>query len=553
MDIMKKLFKCVLLVFISFSLNSVANENLKDVLSATGKLLKNSDNESIVGILTDCSKHIESSVLKNKVLEVTALAIKAQGGDITEFKSANPQTDFSKVEAATDAKTALKKKLPLLILFLASEYEVQMGNAPSHLEVKVNGHFAPSANNILSENTTAPIGNAPSEDVAEAVPTKPMAPADIDKESIFYKAYHAAKKVQSGDVEGTKELLKLSVQDNGEEINQMLVKNIALAMINSGGKSLKGYFAKVKKTFGGDEYLTFLDQEPYQTRCKKCKGKGFNGVDCLRCDGGKCGNCKGKKQIVYKGLDRAEIKKACPSCKASGNCRTCEGEGIKKLDCSTCKAKGTLFLKSVVPEEYAKSLQRIIDFMPKLADDQGIYIGVGINRLALARIEKEKRQKEEAIRLKAEMERRKKEERLARLEAERKAAAAAKKAENEKGMIVRVIELEPVEEDGTNEQLSHALLEMRENLNTKERLGRTNLYETVDARYKSGLATLFLEVSTELANRDSDTRHQIIDGFYRFWKLRCDANGAGEADLKVTHKGEVIAERENDMTVLRTQ
>ena len=71
-----------------------------------------------------------------------------------------------------------------------------------------------------------------------------MIAADIDKKSIFYKAYHAAKKVQSGDITGTKELLKLSVQDNGDEINQILVKNIALAMINSGSKSLKGYFEK---------------------------------------------------------------------------------------------------------------------------------------------------------------------------------------------------------------------------------------------------------------------------------------------------------------------
>ena len=195
--------------------------------------------------------------------------------------------------------------------------------------------------------------------------------------------------------------------------------------------------------------------------------------------------------------------------------------------------------------------------MPKLADDQGIYIGVGINRLAIARMEQERRQKEEELRLQAEMERRQKEEaRLAKLEAERKAAeaaAAAKKAEEEKGMIVRTIEVGPVEEDGTNPQLRHALLEMTENLNAKERVGKTNVYETIDAKYKKGRATLFLEISTELASQDSGTKHQILDGFYRFWKLRCDANGAGRADFKATYKGKLIAERQNDETVLVNQ
>ena len=83
---MKKLFKCVLLVFLSLSFSSVANENLKEILSATGKLLKDNDDQSVVAVLTNCSEDVESSVLKDKVLQIVALAIKAQGGDIAEFK-----------------------------------------------------------------------------------------------------------------------------------------------------------------------------------------------------------------------------------------------------------------------------------------------------------------------------------------------------------------------------------------------------------------------------------------------------------------------------------
>lgn len=542
---------------IGLTLSTSANENIKDILAATGTLIKDVEDQGAVDVLKNRSKDVESTVVKNKVLEIIALAMKTNGDSgLDGFKMAHNYCDFSRVDNAAEPKAVLQKQLPFLVLSLASEYEVQMGNSPTHLDVKVNGAFTPSFQEqpVFEDAAPAVITDSTQTEDALETPTKPMAAGDIKKDSVFYQAYHSAKKAQSGDSQGMKDLLKLSVEKHDEDVNRMLVKTISLAMINSGSKSLKGYFSKVDSTFGGQEYLDFLEQEPFQKNCPKCDGEGFIGVPCKKGIDGKCRNCKGKGFITYKGLDNKIIKKECPVSKGTGKCPHCDGTGIIKLDCSTCKNKGTIFDKSAVPQEYAASLQRIIDLMPKLADDQGIYIGVGINRLALARIEQEKRQKEERIRLQAEMQRRQREqELLAKQVAERKAAEAAEKEKSEGNMIVRTVEMEPIEEGGTSSRLKHALLEMTENLNAKERVSKANIYETVDAKYQKGLATLFIEVSAEVAGLDSDTRFQYIDGFFRFWKLRCGANGAGTPGFQVTYKGQLIAEAQKGTTVLLTK
>ena len=249
---MKKFFSCLLMVVIGLTVPTSANENIKDILAATGSLIKDVEDQGAVDVLKDRSKDVESIVVKNKVFEIIALAMKVNGDSgLDDFKIAHNSCDFSRVDNAADPKAVLQKQLTFLVLSLASEYEVQMGNSPTHLDVKVNGVFTPSFQEQPVVEDTAPAVATDSTQTEDAVetPTKPMTSGDIKKDSVFYQAYHAAKKAQSGDSQGIKELLKLSVEKYDDEVNQMLIKTISLAMINSGSKSLKGYFVKVNSTF----------------------------------------------------------------------------------------------------------------------------------------------------------------------------------------------------------------------------------------------------------------------------------------------------------------
>ena len=111
LDFMKKFLLCLLITSLFGMSFATANENLKDVLSASGKLLRDSEDSAAVDVLKDRLKNIENSVVKNKAVQVVALALKASGdSSFGDFKNSIADYDFSKIDAEANPQAALKKQ-----------------------------------------------------------------------------------------------------------------------------------------------------------------------------------------------------------------------------------------------------------------------------------------------------------------------------------------------------------------------------------------------------------------------------------------------------------
>ena len=358
----------------------------------------------------------------------------------------------------------------------------------------------------------------------------------LDQKSIYFKVHDAAKKAKAGDKAGLMALYKMSLQDHGDiELNKMMIKTIMLSMIKNKSKALRKYIPAVDIKFIGRGVLDFLDQVPLQVKCPKCGGDGVEEFQCRECFKGTCRNCNGKKKIGYKGLGREFIIKNCPTCKATGKCLSCEATGIGKKNCRTCWKKGTVFSKAAVPGEYVKSLDYIVNYLPKYAARKKIYITPQIV-VALKRQELERELK------KVEEE---KARELAKLEAERRAKAAEIMALKKKAPVIKH---DPANYDS---RLEHPLLEFNQFCRVRERFLGYTLFEKSDAKYIEGKPTLTLDVSANLVKADANTRMQYLEGFYQFWKLRCTSNRVGSnVGYIVNYKGRKIAELKDGEVVM---
>ena len=352
----------------------------------------------------------------------------------------------------------------------------------------------------------------------------------VDQESIYFKVYDAAKKAKANDAEGIKALYKMSLEEYDDvELNKMMIKVIMLRMIKSGSQSIKSYMPAVDAKFIGLGTMDFLDQPPFQVNCNRCKGDGIEEYMCRECFKGTCKNCKGKKKISYKGLGGEFVVKKCVTCEATGKCLNCEGTGLAKKNCRSCYAKGTIFSKAAVPGEYAKSLTRIINYLPKHAASKEVYITPQII-VALKRkeLEKELYAAKEA-----------KEKELAKREEERKAKNLALLEAKKKitGAPVRKAA------GGYDSKLDHPLLEFNNFFRNRERISKQSLYVNAEASYVSGKPTLTIDVGPNVVRSKASLRMQYLEAFYRFWKLRCTNNRVGSnVGYIVTYKGKKIAE-----------
>ena len=322
----------------------------------------------------------------------------------------------------------------------------------------------------------------------------------IDKNNVYFKAYEAAKKAQADDAAGLKELYQLSQQNHKDiEFSKMLVKSVTLAMLKSGSKNLSKYSAALKAKFSGKKVFSFLDEDPFQSECTRCKGQGTN--PCHTCDEGVCRNCKGKRIFIVQKAGNATEKKACNACKKTGKCQTCKGSGQSKKMCRTCNGKGSLFTREPVPEEYAKSLKDIIDNVPEMAAWKGVYIVAGIEKV----IKKKKMA----------------------LASKKQAEAMARQ-----NMPQR-----------TDTDLKHPLLEWNEYFRNRERISKEKLYKEAKAKFIKDKPTITVEVEATVARSNSSLKLQYLEAFYQFWKLRCKFNSLGEdVGFVATYRGKKIAE-----------
>lgn len=203
----------------------------------------------------------------------------------------------------------------------------------------------------------------------------------------------------------------------------------------------------------------------------------------------------------------------------------CEGTGIIKRTCRTCFGKGTVFSRAPVPKEYVKSLNHIVNFLPKYAARKKIYITpqiiVALERKELQRQLKEAEEVEKRQLAKQETERRAKEEEIASLK--------------KKAPVIR--------RDTANydSRLEHPLLEWSQKFRVSERISGVKLFESANAKYDQGKPTLTLDVTSSLLRLDAALKDQYLTAFYMFWRMRCKSNRVGtNVGCVITFKGKEV-------------
>lgn len=562
---MFKKLVCILTVMAcSLALNA-ADTPFDQLLKASKKLVVNpSDSESMDIVKSKIDLFNESSV-KASIIKVIGLATlasdKSSFDDFEiEMKAKYPWMDFSFADADSSAYgDELKKTVNFLALNASSALEAQNGNAPSKLLVrprteaveafsggdsKMDKEPAPTEETVeIAKKDDEPVVQDTAEikeQMKEAAKTKS---GDIDKDSIYYKVYHAAVKAQKGEGDGIRELVQLTFEEKPEELTSAIVKTMTLGMLSANSKSTNPYIIKVNSVYLDNAFLNFLDEEPFSVSCNFCAGKGQREAKCRKCLDGKCRNCKGSGEISYKGLGGEFVRKQCPTCEGQKNCSTCAGERVSKKPCTTCGTRGTRFNKNAFKPEYVKSMQYLVDLTPKLAEEANVYIGVGVNKLAIARIEairedQKRKEAEEKARMKVE-----REKELARLEEERKKKMTKEVIQDGQRVIISEFE---VPAGGSNENLEYALFEFENYLKAQQKRTKSIIYDKVDARFVDGKAMLYIEVSDSFNQNGREYKEQILDGFYRFWKLRSGANGSGSnVDVVMNYQGKQIAGTKN--------
>ncbi|MCM8541348.1 MAG: hypothetical protein NE328_13840 [Lentisphaeraceae bacterium] len=547
-----------LIVFVLFSIcisTAQAADTPFDKLLKASKVLavNSSDSESLEVLKGNLDLFKETSV-KSSIVQVIGLSI--LNSDKSKFKAFQsdvkakyPWMDFSFVDKnAGDYNSALTKSVNYLALNASSAFEDQSGVSVSKLLVKprmdATEEFGSAEKVEVAKlddpKTEEPITEVKKDDIdvkmKEAGKTKA---GDIDEESIFYKVYHAAVDAQKGDGNGIRELVKLTFEEKPEELTSAVVKAMTLGMLSANSKSTNPYIIKVNSVYLDNAFLNFLDEEPFTLDCRLCLGKGQRESKCKKCFDGTCRNCKGAGEIRYKGLGGEMVQKACPTCKGEKKCGTCNGDRIEKKDCYSCGARGSKFNTAAFKPQFNESLQYVIDLTPKLAEEANVYIGVGINKLAIARIDKIRQvQKDKEAAEKARM-LAEREKELARLEEERKKPKVKEVKQN--GQTVIITEFETTEGE-SNENLNYAVFEFENYLKAQQKRTKSSIYEKIYGKYEGGKSMLFIEISDAFQQNGAEYKEQVLDGFYRFWKLRSGANGAGgNVDVKMLYQGKVVA------------
>jgi hypothetical protein len=365
----------------------------------------------------------------------------------------------------------------------------------------------------------------------------------LSEDNNYFKMYEAAKQAKENNSGGLRTLYKMSLEDFGDpKINKILIKSTLLGMIRGGSKAIRPYTLAVDSKFIALESMAFLGQAPFQVKCTRCTGLGFTQLRCKDCFKGVCKNCRGKKQLVYKGLGGEVVVRKCVTCKATGSCIGCNATGTVPKKCWTCAEKGTVFSKRATIPEYVKSLQHIISYIPTYAAGKGIFITDEVVTMAEQNLLK--KELEEAQRIEALA----REKELAAMQVARAAARAKRDARQKELQATsgQVIQRSPREEN-----LAHVLLEFNQFFRNRERIQKQSVYESAVATYEKGIPTLHIVVTPAVGGLAKDMKLQYLEAFYNFWKLRCTSNRLGnKVGYIANYRKKDIATVQDDKVVL---
>ena len=555
---MNRLLIFFTILFFSVSLN--AADSVEKILEASKSLVSGSNDPEAIKTLQASLDEYEEAHVRGAIVEIVSYSLLSGDGDFDTFRNTiqkkYPQVDFSFVERNEgNYKTAIKTSAMNLVLNASSTRQAHKGNSPRNLTVKVRERtaepeVAPFEADPVKVNPIEPVVLAtviPTEIIPmKSLPTVAsvsiVREQDVAKESIYYKVYHAAVKIKAGNTKILKDMIAYTFEEAESELTAAIVKAMTVGMLSAKSKLYSKYKNKVSQQYSDNTFFIFLDEAPFLVDCPTCKGAGHTKRKCRSCLTGDCRSCKGQGIIEYKGLNEM-VKKACPVCRGAKKCLKCEGEKVTKKDCRGCGARGVRFNRGILPVQYKNAIQYIIDITPKIASDNGLYIGVGANPVVLARVaalKAEKAEKRLAEEEASDIAREKiRQEELAQLQRqkEKDERDRLKKMEGEGVILVET----PVE-NGVNGNLEHSLLEVRNWFTAQEKRSKTSINKKCSAKYSKGNSVLYIDVSKSFQNSDGDYKEQIADGCYRYWKLRLRQNGAGGNPVMIMQfEGEAIA------------
>lgn len=98
---------------------------------------------------------------------------------------------------------------------------------------------------------------------------------------------------------------------------------------------------KEAKRFGWMIEINYPEQEQFEIEryiapCEKCRRRGTVNRKCRTCSGsGDCVSCDGQ------GMTGSLKNLPCNACEKSGNCVVCEGDGKEQVKCTTCDGRGS--------------------------------------------------------------------------------------------------------------------------------------------------------------------------------------------------------------------
>jgi len=268
---MCKVLGSVILFFLT-AISFAADTPHDKLLKAAKVLAVNSADQNSFDVLKGNLDLYKEPTVKSSLVKVMSFALlnsdKSKFESFkAEIKSKYPSMDFSFVDAnASDYKPSLRKNVNYLVLNASSALAFQKGEAPYNITVNPRKDSVEPFEKI-KESEIAKVDNQ--KVIRDKKPIKEIKPA-IDKESVFYKVYHAALAAQSGDKEAIRDLVQLTFEKKPEELTSAIVKSITLGMLSFKSKATNGYIIKVNSVYLDNAFLTFLYEQPFSD------GKRFN-------------------------------------------------------------------------------------------------------------------------------------------------------------------------------------------------------------------------------------------------------------------------------------
>ncbi|MEN9362284.1 MAG: hypothetical protein RL095_3819 [Verrucomicrobiota bacterium] len=410
-----------------------------------------------------------------------------------------PEYDLGRIDKIT-ADPALQKRRTLAALALVDAEEGLAGRRPSQMQI------VPATPADLAIKPLDPVSPVPTLDAVRPDKVLPEDPVKLYNKEVLALAI----KLQGNDQSVLPQLGEAAFKVKSKTLASALTKTVLLAHLSNDKQKAfyDAYLLQIKNKFPAKElasHLSFLNSGAFLDTCATCSGGGKIEKACsANCKEGACtsSKCEGG-EIAYRGLGGENVQKKCPVCKGSSKCPRCNGSGKTSAPCNKCAGKGTRRSLAKVPEMYAGAVRELVDIATEVdatGDAKAPEIAIAPPPPAPVIV------------------------------ANKTPPVVMPEPEVQPGEGEVIIDTSAVQKD-----IDRAVTEMKMQLGREERASKKKMATVVEAKYeKLNEITLVLDVTSNFLDSNADYRKQVLEGWHRFWTMRCKSNGLAK-DEKVCH------------------